>query len=304
MISRVVSGIVRILGKDGQTVGTGFVISPEGLIATCAHVVRQAGAGPGDLIQVAFYGGYQDGLQQPSPHPAKVEPMWWREPHQEDVAVLRLEPSGDAEESRARLPSRVGPLTLGSSFGAEGRTFNTFGFPAAKPVEGLPGKCEVIGGVTEDGHPVLALRSNEISYGFSGAPVWDSKTQAVIGMVVSTIPASFDPAGKQSEVSFLIPSETLRRVCEPVALVERCPYRGLEAFEAGHEADYYGRDGVVEDMIGLLSKHNFVSVVGVSGSGKSSLVRAGLAKGLRHWEVPVLAPRRRCVFNLGNTPFI
>lgn len=302
MISSMVSGIVRILDVNELTVGAGFVVSQGGLIATCAHVVRQAGAGPGDTIHVAFCGGNRDDATSSSLRTARVESAWWRDANKEDVSILQLESRG-IEESVAILPGWVKPLTLGTSFGVTDQSFNTFGFPAAKPVEGLPGKCEVIGHVTEDGYPVLTIRSNEISYGFSGAPVWDNKNHTVIGMVVSTIPASFDPAGKQSETSFLIPVETLREVCEKLELVEHYPYRGLEPFEAVHAAYYSGRDGAVRDMIGLLSKHNFVSVVGVSGSGKSSLVRAGLAKGLRNWDLPGLVERHCCVFNLGNTPY-
>ena len=48
-------GIVRIVKPDGSTAGTGFVVSDEGLIATCAHVVQLAGAGPGDTVQVSFH---------------------------------------------------------------------------------------------------------------------------------------------------------------------------------------------------------------------------------------------------------
>ena len=49
------TGIVRILTSDGATAGTGFVVTDDGLIATCAHVVKAAGAGPGDKVRVVFY---------------------------------------------------------------------------------------------------------------------------------------------------------------------------------------------------------------------------------------------------------
>ena len=114
--------------------------------------------------------------------------------------------------------------------------------------------------------------------------VWDNETGAVIGMVVSTIPAGFDPARKQSEVSFLIPVETLRQVCELLSLVEQCPYRGLEAFEAIHERYYFGRDGPTCDMIDLLGTHDFVSVVGVTEAANPRSC-GRLAKGLRGVDI-------------------
>ena len=59
------------------------------------------------------------------------------------------------------------------------------------------------------------------------------------------------------------------------------PYRGLEPFEADHAANYFGRAAMVEKLLAKVQTTNFVAVVGPSGSGKSSLVRAGLVTALR-----------------------
>ena len=48
MSEDLIIGIVRILTADDTTAGTGFVVTDDGLIATCAHVVQVAGAGQGD----------------------------------------------------------------------------------------------------------------------------------------------------------------------------------------------------------------------------------------------------------------
>ena len=48
------AGIVRLLGPDKKTVGTGFIVNDEGLVVTCAHVVKGAGAGPGDIVSLIF----------------------------------------------------------------------------------------------------------------------------------------------------------------------------------------------------------------------------------------------------------
>lgn len=39
------AGIVRVIRPDGETAGTGFVVTDEGLIATCAHVVAGSSSG-------------------------------------------------------------------------------------------------------------------------------------------------------------------------------------------------------------------------------------------------------------------
>ncbi|MFI6439870.1 helix-turn-helix domain-containing protein [Streptomyces sp. NPDC050759] len=54
------------------------------------------------------------------------------------------------------------------------------------------------------------------------------------------------------------------------------PYRGLARFEPGDRELFFGRDRPVADLLGLVREHRFAAVFGASGSGKSSLLRAGL----------------------------
>ncbi|MFE7134831.1 DNA-binding protein [Streptomyces sp. NPDC057638] len=54
------------------------------------------------------------------------------------------------------------------------------------------------------------------------------------------------------------------------------PYRGLARFEPGDRERFFGRDRLVEDLTTLVAARRVVAVVGGSGSGKSSLLRAGL----------------------------
>lgn len=65
------------------------------------------------------------------------------------------------------------------------------------------------------------------------------------------------------------------------------PYPGLEAFTEDDGGVFFGRDREIRDLVGRLNPsaparaHRFVAVIGPSGSGKSSLVRAGLLPALR-----------------------
>lgn len=65
------------------------------------------------------------------------------------------------------------------------------------------------------------------------------------------------------------------------------PYRGLEAFEKGQAKFFFGRRKVVEDIRLVLDKDGFVALIGASGSGKSSVMRAGLIPWLEAngWEI-------------------
>ncbi|WP_405724416.1 AAA family ATPase [Streptomyces sp. NBC_00028] len=54
------------------------------------------------------------------------------------------------------------------------------------------------------------------------------------------------------------------------------PYRGLSRFEPADQGLFFGRDRLVEELLQLVCGHRFAAVFGASGSGKSSLLRAGL----------------------------
>ncbi|HEY9699027.1 MAG TPA: caspase family protein [Trichocoleus sp.] len=68
-----------------------------------------------------------------------------------------------------------------------------------------------------------------------------------------------------------------------------CPYQGLEAFTEATAQFFFGRQKDVETLWQKLEQSAFVPVIGASGSGKSSLVRAGLIPALKqsgtNWTV-------------------
>jgi WD40 repeat protein/class 3 adenylate cyclase len=83
-----------------------------------------------------------------------------------------------------------------------------------------------------------------------------------------------------------------RRALGPVAvqvgvgLEAGTPYKGLRAFEEADAADFFGREALTEHLIDRLHGSRFLAVVGPSGSGKSSVVRAGLVPAVRRGALP------------------
>lgn len=59
------------------------------------------------------------------------------------------------------------------------------------------------------------------------------------------------------------------------------PYKGLRAFDEADTGDFFGRHAALDALRDVVARRRFVAVVGPSGSGKSSLVRAGLVPRLR-----------------------
>ncbi|MFD5945647.1 hypothetical protein ACFWAZ_05595 [Streptomyces collinus] len=62
---------------------------------------------------------------------------------------------------------------------------------------------------------------------------------------------------------------------------EKPPYRGLARFEPGDSELFFGRETLLAELVELVREHRFAAVFGPSGSGKSSLLRAGLIPSLR-----------------------
>jgi hypothetical protein len=77
------------------------------------------------------------------------------------------------------------------------------------------------------------------------------------------------------------------------------PFRGLAAFEASHSAVFFGRDAAVARITAKLRTARFLLVIGASGTGKSSLLRAslvprvakpGVVPGIDLWRPATMSP--------------
>ena len=81
------------------------------------------------------------------------------------------------------------------------------------------------------------------------------------------------------------------------------PFPGLRPFEQKETHLFFGRDGQSNELLRRLQQSRFLALVGVSGSGKSSLVRAGLLPALYGGLMSsVESDWRIAVFRPGNNP--
>lgn len=85
------------------------------------------------------------------------------------------------------------------------------------------------------------------------------------------------------------------------------PYKGLHAFDEADAADFFGRDAVIDEVLGRVHGHGasgrLVMVVGGSGTGKSSLVRAGVLPRLRATASPSSGQWLVVTMMPGSSPF-
>ncbi len=295
MTEQFIQGIVRILNDNRTVAGTGFVISKSGLIATCSHVIQDVksqsdGKRCPEKVRVIFHATGEE-------LDARVEPMWWRPWDAEDLSIL---------QSEGILPPGVEPLPLGSSKGTGGHDICTFGFPEMGydiDVDGIGGDGKVVSLLSGAKRSLLQLRSNEITVGFSGAPVWDKLTRRVIG-VVSDV-AEPDSHHRLVETAFAISTETLQHVCRPLHISDICPYLGLAAFTETDAEFFFGRQFIINRILNKLSKYpSFLTILGPSGSGKSSVVQAGFIPQLRKGGVPGSDRWGVLIKRPANDPFV
>src|SRR5215207_2072943 len=72
---------------------------------------------------------------------------------------------------------------------------------------------------------------------------------------------------------------------QPKPFDGRCPYKGLDVFEEEDAGMFFGREKAVDDLVGRIKASRTIFITGPSGSGKSSLVRAGLVPALKNGAV-------------------
>ncbi|MBG1265752.1 nSTAND1 domain-containing NTPase [Nostoc sp. WHI] len=77
---------------------------------------------------------------------------------------------------------------------------------------------------------------------------------------------------------------------ETFEIKDECPYQGLKAFEAEQKQFFFGRKQDVRKILVKLAEKPFVPIIGASGSGKSSVVQAGLIPELDRSVWKILPP--------------
>ena len=87
-----------------------------------------------------------------------------------------------------------------------------------------------------------------------------------------------------------------------------CPFKGLHAFDEDSAAFFCGRETQSKELLDTVLAHDLVTVVGPSGTGKSSLVHAGLLPLLRGqrppqptWNALTIKPRADPFLELADT---
>lgn len=124
----------------------------------------------------------------------------------------------------------------------------------------------------------------------------DDKT---IGTLAESLLLYVEKRGRITDLIQLLEAERPNVDWTELALEEiECPYRGLLPFREEDSHLFFGRDAYIDRLKKAVNKQSLVAVIGPSGSGKSSVVFAGLLPRLRQtgkWQAVTFSP--------GNAPF-
>jgi cytidylate kinase len=93
-----------------------------------------------------------------------------------------------------------------------------------------------------------------------------------------------------------------KNVDQPVVWNGRIPYIGLSAFQESDAQFFFGRESLVDDLLQRVTEASFITIAGPSGSGKSSVARAGLFHALRQGRLPKSDSWRLATLLPGGNP--
>ncbi|HEX2080267.1 MAG TPA: serine protease [Longimicrobium sp.] len=288
----------------GTIVGTGIVVSHDGLIATCAHVLEAAGLRPGDgtggEVVIHFP---QSGVPE-SARARRATCAAYFPDHDDDIALLRLV---DGPVPLARQQVAV----LGTADGSEGNPFRTYGYAPlgdrlSRYVDGeIMGPIELAPSAGRRLQSELVeLRTRDVRPGISGGAVLDERRNLVVGLATER----WDP-GKKSEddnvawatnarvlsfapLGLTVQHEPLVRgeaSTPPSALLPTPPPSPADgprlalAAAPAPVAHWVGRDALLDalDADRTGGTRRIAGLIGFGGEGKSSLAR--------HWVDRLLA---------------
>lgn len=283
--------LLRVRTNNGKVAGTAFLARAEdgrAYVLTCAHVVNialgrasaaQPSPGPAEAATGISVERVGSAAQQATLlhwiAPVPVGPA--RSSALADIAVLSSPFSPDPAWPSLRIEPPGMVVPEGSSVAVHG--FGYMGPDDGTAVQGI------LRAVDHSGWFIARQPDGSgwfIEPGLSGAPLLGSDGR-VLGMVAQKLEAG-------SGEGMAIPTMALAQAWPPLA----CPYVGLRRFEPDTAHLFFGRAATIAALRNRLNRQAVVGVVGASGSGKSSLVRAGLMPALsrERWATVMFEPKQ------------
>jgi WD40 repeat protein len=179
---------------------------------------------------------------------------------------------------------------------------------------GKPTLLELERAVQDSGRTLLVLSPAYLADTYGTVIELLAQTYGVETSTWPVIPLLLEDAELPLRLTFLTPLEArnpddwgvaLERLCAELHWPEPgpsapppCPYPGMSPFREDDQEHFFGREAEQDELLQQLRLSSFMAVIGPSGTGKSSLVQAGLIPALRRsglfgpgeWVIQIIRP--------------
>jgi hypothetical protein len=270
-----------------NNIGTGVLFAGD-VVLTCEHVIRAALVGSevkpeiGAALSIDFpFAGIHDLTAKVAKlFPEIQESERRKDSPPSDLAILTLD--------KPEMIETIEPCLIAEADPRPNTKFSCHGFPSADPNGDLAEGC-VQGG--DGGGWITVVGQSQLGHfvepGFSGGPVFAGQRESIRPREVIGLCVTADISGKR--VARLIPPAHLAAVIRSVEVAS--PYRWLKYFTQRDVAYFFGRDELNKELWQQLEEERFLLLAGPAGSGKSSLLRAGLMVNAQRAKMETLAIR-------------
>lgn len=283
---------VQIRRADNDTiVGTGFVVSLDGKVVTCAHVVKAAGVDPhvANQRKVGVYFPQARSAKEKI-HYAVVEKFF--STADDDVILLKI--IGRVSQLVSEQLPKIGTAEL-----SQGDMFRSYGYRPLPPYVAGWADGTIMGPIDSPNElnlqvEPIQLSSEQISPGMSGSAVLDIRRNLIVGIISETYyPKYNDP--KDAKTAWAINTRVLS--LEPISLYLQSEFETVKALvtprlefrkakiSRREKASWNNAPAVLLEWIGrkdllnqltedwLDENKHITGLIGFGGEGKSSLAR-------------------------------
>jgi tetratricopeptide (TPR) repeat protein len=302
--------------------GTGFLVSKDGKIITCKHVVLKASK-LGNIANGVEVKVYFPQLKDLELEGAIARVTSYFSEKDDDVVLLELESSVLTFLESAISIGKVKPAILSSAHESECNDFITYGYRTlGKYKNGVRAQGRISGSIDRPSDLFLQadpiqLKSDGIKEGMSGGAVLDIDRDRVVGVIsekwdsggdfsdrdtsfaVDCIVLSFEPINLQVEEVIELQSDDIKsaKFQDSKSEEQRIPRIGKIGIARVHHllddaplplSEWVGRENLLQALneAWLDSKYCIMGLVGFGGEGKTSLASKWIRNLLSHSSLP------------------
>src|SRR5919106_4878051 len=224
VLQKLAPSIVEIISdtegeeQDSTTLGTGFVVTDDGLVVTCRHVITDSEEKLRNTIKARFYSDFINAtsdnrginIETIPKYSMRLVEEYTKDPSV-DLAFLKLDLTPLPEQNKKLAPVELDDkvITLNDFASVGFKKAHMFAGLSAYGTVGIPTRKKTKEGLLSP--QIIELHHNKkIQPGMSGAPVFDKKRSRVVGIITER----YNPVDyNDEEFALALPVKSMIDVC-------------------------------------------------------------------------------------------